>query len=382
MTEPLIRESAPSSSVILAYGTAGRRPSWKTGVLVAVILLVMSFTGAFLWTLFSSSVPIPAATSVLIKLPASEKLADDAPAIWREAKDHSGPFPILVGRTMSSDGLSKAFAITPRLFKTGDARAHRWIWQVLSEDLALETTTTRLTALSRNPLSRSWMRIWPDNLGSGSVFPVTSVGGSLNETAWNTDLPAPEGIASKQTLSGQNFLNLRALPGAWTYVTAILRASGYDLQDAEMPANVEWTKGKAGGVSAALHFDGPLALSTKAHFVGAAGIYDRTETLLGDGSVVENLDLPIELLKNSSSTSWTSTDGRRVAFDGNSVYFGEISLTTSTKDIPKACQAHVIAAFDRTDLGSFFASLGILSTADVQTIYWTEKNKKTSICWG
>lgn len=381
MDDAVIQDTIPKGSALLAYGEAPRRFPFVIGVALALAALIISVgLGTVLLT---QSIPVPIDPIVLLYVQPNAALPYWTPEMWRNAQRQAKPFPIFVGLTRDTTGDTHPFAITLRTFRSEDARTS-WVWQLIQpiQNKTTLATPHELTGSWSAFIHPAWLRIWPDRLfnADASATDDIALSGPVSAHQWKTDLDFAAAPAGEPR--GANYLDLNALPTAWPYFETALREQGLNLNlDAE-PIAFSWIQDDTGNLTVAARFADELTTSTKAQLAGSVGVTDKTTYTLPDNTVVIELTLPYENLKNSSGTEINLEDGRKLLFEGKDVIVGNPALLIETPRLPEACKGRILAAFDSKSINQALPTLGISSSSlSSINLFFVEANGKLSACW-
>jgi len=364
----IIRDSSiPSGSVILAYGAPSPRSrSPKILALLAGIFGLLVVIGSVVGFL-SSHVWSPKNTAVLAYVTASAKLPDFVPQTWIDAQAVARPFPSFVGLRKTEDGALAPFAIVPRW--TNGASSHVTLfWKTLgADDASVESKSiSRLALRSTNYLGGSWLLVTPSSLLADSGD--APIGGQFEEKRWETNIRIETPNRDARSFLGDSYLDLHAVPGAWTTLAQSLEA--LELRPAEeISADaIRWTHG-ATGTALALDFAEPLTSPARVSVAAAFGLYDEEALTLADGSTVIEHREPVRLLASSTSNEWKLDDGSILHLLPNEVRYETGIAAWNETRLPDSCPGKLVAAF-RLDLP------GLPST-----VFFIEDHEEMVACW-
>lgn len=382
MPEPIIHDSTPKGSAILAYGES-RRPL-RFPLILAVLAGMIAFAclalGAALYA--GRTLPLPTGTAILVYAKPGADLPSGIPELWKRARASSGPFPVLLGfREDAATGDLKPFAIVPR-FAARDGAAS-WAFRLLADDAmpdAAKRSPRSLTGSLADYAAPAWLRIWPAFLLKTSVDPRddASIGGAISRGRWITDARVSGDAETLDRVSGQNMVAIRAVPDAWPAIESMLREQGMDIRLTTAPSVVSWTAGSE-SISIRMHFDDPLATTTIAELAGGMGVVDRYEYALEDGTLVTELRLPTD--PTARTADWASENGR-IVFQENDVILGDPALFDTQTEIPPQCRGPVIAILDGKGLNNLLTTLHLPALYTVpDRLIWLEQNGRVVACW-
>ncbi|MFH1077683.1 MAG: hypothetical protein V1745_00155 [Patescibacteria group bacterium] len=379
MAEPLIHDSTPKGSAILAYGESPRRMRLPIILALAAGMIAVSGVVLFAVVTFSDVIPLPDTAISVMFLKTDAPLPAEAPVAWVEARTTAKPFPVLVGYRRDTDGTVQPYAIVPRC--TGSGGVTSWAFRLLDDDATSSRTSLRSLAGSvRNLFAPSWLRIWPKRAFQdlSDAPDDMSIGGSLTLSTWKTDVKAP--ISGTTEDVGRNVLDLDTFPGAWTIVESSFRSRGLGLQLTERPKSASWSIDPEGRLTVLLAFHDDLSGRTKAEIAGSLGISSLLPTTLADGTPVN--ELTIDATGFETATSVRSDEGIEAVFTDAVVHIGPSDGSLEDIPTPKSCSGPILSAFDLDESREFLTSHGIpIFPGTPQRILWTTDTGKVSACW-
>ncbi|MBU1349008.1 hypothetical protein KJ781_02990 [Patescibacteria group bacterium] len=379
MSEPIIHDSTPKGSAILAYGESPRRSSIPIILALAAGMIAVACIATLVAVSVSDAVPLPADTISILYLKADATLPTDTPSTWSSAQSTAKPFPILVGYRRDSDGSVKPFAILPRCFGSGGQTT----WALRLTDERISTKRVSLLDLAgsiRTLIAPSWLRIWPRRAfpDLDSTPDDASVGGALTPTSWNTDVKSPASHIDGDI--GRNTLDIEAFPGAWPVVESSFRARGLDLRLTERPVSASWSMDLDTRMTVSLTFSEGLSAKTKAEIAGSLGISSLTPIALDDGTPIN--ELAVDETAFVHATSIRGIEDVEAVFLGPLAIIGPIGASLEALPMPQSCTGQVLAAFDIAGIRDSLTERGIPTfPGSPKRLLWTTGSGTILACW-
>lgn len=372
-----IQTSTPQGSPILAYGEArGPRMGRRTRLVLiglTMIVLIVGIPVVFL----TSSLPFPERLSVLAAVRGGTALPEGFPRVWRETAAKSR-LPLLLGLAWSNDRW-EPFVVA---FRFGArAGAH-----VVSKGVFIVQSDQPLTLASRARPFEIFRKMMP--LTRYGVFvtffaylpsdesPI-AISGPIEGNVWRTSVRL-DPHETRELPAGDVAVDVSSLPEAWPFIRGALSDTGLQLNEDERPSVFSWTQATSALPLVVLRYDAPLSTSTLLSVAAATGKYDVARIQLPDGTLAEDLRLPIQLFASTSTNEWGVVTGTTIRMDRTSIAIqGEVPLPSPTG----ACDAgRTVMRLSRRAIAPILQrlSLPLEPRADV-TI--GEKDGNMRICW-
>jgi len=386
MPEPIIHDSTPKGNAILAYGESSRRSRLPIILALAAGVLVCAFAALSLAVALGKTIPLPATASAILYVKPGMPMPDGLPEIWTKARTMSGPFPVILGlRRDDGTGGQVPFAIVPS-FVSAASGPSSWAFRLIEDSPSgpvVMSSPRSIAGSFRAFADRNvWIRLWPDRLLTDATVADNdgSIKGTFSDGLWRTDIKAPDGIETRDRISGQDFVAIRTVPGAWPVIESMIRDQGIDLRMTVPPSAVSWTFDQDGRMSLEMRFDAAMSTTTKAELAGSMGLADTHEYTLEDGTVVTELRLPMQAVSSSTDTSQDAFD--RIVFRGQDVFLGNPDAFSDTTELPQSCRGPVIAVLDGKSVSNLLAMFHLPFIFEIPNrIVWLERDGNVVACW-
>jgi len=387
MPEQIIHDSTPKGNAILAYGESSRRSRLPIILALATGVLGCACAVLVLAAVVGKTIPLPATTGVLVYARPGVPLPDGLPDLWKRARTMSGPFPAILGlRRDGATGGESPFAIVPRFIRAPGGQAS-WAFRLIEDvphgPVVMASPGSLAGSLRAYADRNAWIRIWPDRLledGDGGSGLGGSIGGTISDGTWRTDIRAPTGIESRESIVGQDFVAIRTVPQAWPIIESMIRDQGIGLRMTIPPSGVSWAFDQDGRMSLDLRYDDAMSTTTKAELAGSMGLADTRAYTLEDGTVVTELRLPLQAV--SSSTGIDQDAGDRIVFKGQDAFLGNPEAFDDAADLPTSCRGPVIAVLDGKSVSDLLSKLHLPFLPGIpDRIIWLERDGNVVACW-
>ncbi|MCI0479068.1 hypothetical protein L0Y59_00795 [Candidatus Uhrbacteria bacterium] len=381
MPEPIIHDSTPKGSAILAYGESpsGRR----TPIILAFAAGVIAFVcvAAIAAATLDTAVPLPEAPISLLYLTPDAKMPAEAPDAWVTARDAAMPFPVLVGYRRDDGGGVMPFAILPRL--SGSGGETTWAFRLLDGgERTSRTSLFRLAGSAHALFADAWLRMWPSRLlpGLDGILGNESVAGTITDSSWTTDVTTTIDGADSTAGVGRNFIVLEAFPGAWPSIESLFRTRGIMLRLSVPPKTATWSSDADGRLSVRLTYHDSLPESVRADIAGTVGIAGEAPLILEDDTVAEERLLETGGFENATSVA--GTEDLIAVFQDVTVIVSPNGSEPESLQPPISCKGDVLAAFEIGVMFGLSEPLGIpMLPGSPQRILWMNEGGFVTACW-
>ncbi len=349
-------------SAILGYGETKR--SYVKYVAAFFAAVFLSAIGAFVAWALLSPFSLPAGTLATIALPGKTYLPDSTPNVWRKAALSGSP--IMLGLARSGKGL-EYFAVEPRWVASDDATSiSSGLLKTVFAGAEIPTikehpaTSFFSQALLKARGNSAFLTLWPEQ--DTTRKPIS---GNIKDSQWKTDL-AVSTINDDIVLEGDNYIDLRALPEAWTTVSPTLM-DRFALDIRQIPDAIGWDGIDKHDPSLKLVFTEPLNDETLDELYAAAGQTKTANYRLADGSVVPELLTPDATEDKARINSLGMP--LEVTLTGNNLIFQKY-IPTETKT---SCGERRIAAIDTESLPTSIPELRAMQERRAKLIFSVDR---------
>jgi len=370
-----IQTTTPAGSPIMAYGEArGPRMNGRTVGFALLVLVFLIVVGVGAATLFWP-VDLPKNTFILASFHGGEHLSDPLPRVWQNTAETS-KLPFVAGIAKTADGW-QAFTVTLRGFGDAGSWTHATGPFVIHADTTLDLEKGFRAYMIERPIyalksHAAFVTIKGDALDASLTG---SLNGVIDGNVWKTTTRLTD-HALHDLVSGDLAVDLRALPDAWPSLKDALHDQGFELDT--MPETVAWsqTSGTLPALTLDFGADHP-STSTILALAAAAGDYDEVKIQFPDGTVAQDLRLPLHILASTSSVDWEVTTGTHVRIGLNTASINPSQIGPSF--VPH-CSGRPVAHFGQNIVLSLAQRFNP-SFSGSASIDLTENNGVLQICW-
>jgi len=319
---------------------------------------------------------MPASTILTVALHGNKPLQDPIPRIWQNTADTSWA-PFIAGIAKTNTGW-QAYTITLRGMGNAGTWTHGSGPFVIHANAPLKLVKRRITRIA-SLIARLKSHEAVATLDGSAIDPSFNgtISGTIDGNIWTTDATIPKG-SSKKLPKGDLAIDFVSLPGSWPFIQNALKDQGINL--IQMPKMLGWSPSTGTLPTLTLDFGiSAPSTSTILSLAAAAGRFDTSRLFLPDGTIAEDLRLPLHLLTSTSSMTWTAETGTIVHVGPHAA---SIDTSTTFPNSPplEDCPGKGIARLSMRALQTIANHLGdpLNGLASLELI---RKNGILEICW-
>ncbi len=385
MSDQIIHDSTPKGSALLAYGVSKNRSGLWIAIISAAILLAGIIFGIIV-SLWQNSFPLPSNTYLLAYVRPGTDIPESAPVLWQDNLKKSPHSPIFLGLAQLDDGKVSPFTVSIRGIGSNNGITSG-IWNLESdrEDDRVEFVAIRsLVEGWSDYAARAWIQLWPGKIDAWSNAGFETdlrVGGTISDSVIKTNLQLPNQITQENGYRGDNFIRASAVPGSWLLIEPILRAQGLGVFLDTPPRAVAWANTDDKTTSFYFEFDGTLTSSTRSLIAGGYGLTNDRQYSLPDGTVLNELRLPMNAIAQSTSQTWDLPGGKALQFKSNTAILGDSNAFDEIHQLLGACKGTAIAAFDKKTTSNLVKQIGLMTETESEGIIFIEDGGYLSVCF-
>lgn len=385
MPEQIIHNTTPSGSALLAYGENKTMSRFLMALMLSCAILI-TLIGVMVYAIGKNAIPLPDDTFLLAYARSGISLPNGSPEIWKNAIAASKHSPVFLGLSRTDEGRNVAFTISLRRVWSAKGTAYG-IWSFQSDRQGSPATPVNIRSIVNNwsdYTAPAWLQIWPGRISAFASFGFDEdlrIGGPFSGAALKTGIRIAGQTVETDGYRGDNFIRASAFPGAWPRIEPILRSQGLQIFLDNPPSVVAWKKNQNQKTSFYFEFDEPLATTTKSLIAGGYGLTDQGAYSLYDGTILNEMRLPIDAISQSTSQTWELEGGEIIQFKENTATLGNFVPFEEARSAPANCKGAVIAAFDGKTTSNLIRQLGIVLESGAGGIVLTENSGRLNVCF-
>ncbi|MBI4138885.1 hypothetical protein HY479_01915 [Candidatus Uhrbacteria bacterium] len=378
MSEPIIHDSTPKGSALLAYGEARKTPRVAL-ILVAALGVLTLLCASVAVAVGRQTLPLPNGMFLLIHIRAGMGLPEGVPDLWTQAVSKSPHGPVFLGMLRSDDGRTEPFALSLRRPWGSEGRTEG-IWRIdATEDAGpFERQPLRSLANSWTDYAASaWVQFWPARariLPGIELSGDLHLGGPIQRRSVRTAVPLPNFPMTDEEVLGQNYVRTSAFPESWPFIETTLRAQGFPLFLEEPPSSLSWSTVGPDETSYRFAFDHPISTGTRALIAAGFGLSDTRAYTLPDGTVLNELRIPSESIESATSHP-------PLVFEEKTAIWGDPTDIQAQRELPPSCSGIILARFGGHSTSRLLKELGVGTNIDVGQVLFLEDRGKLSVCF-